>query len=136
MFADGRFAYRRLSDERRARADRTTVQYWAGGMFGRGALQPDGEPYPSMDTRGLRPVQPPILPEQPPEGPLVLVSPGPTVPQEEGPNLTAFQDKEQNRFYKRFVRDYMRYQDTIQCAAHRVLKKIRSMNQRNGGAER
>ena len=36
-----------------------------------------------------------------------------------------FQDKEQNKFYKRFVRDYMRYQDTIQCAAHRVLKKIR-----------
>ena len=40
-------------------------------------------------------MQPPILPEKPPEGPLVLVSPGPTVPQEEGPNLTAFQDKEQ-----------------------------------------
>ena len=39
-----------------------------------------------------------------------------------------FQDKEQNRFYKRFVRDYMRYQDTIQCAAHRVLLKLRSMN--------
>jgi len=39
-----------------------------------------------------------------------------------------FQDKEQNKFYKRFVRDYMRYQDEIQCAAHRVLQKIRSMN--------
>jgi len=39
-----------------------------------------------------------------------------------------FQDKEQNRFYKRFVRDFMRYQDEIQCAAHRVIQKLRAMN--------
>ena len=56
VFADGRFAYRRLSDERRARADRTTVQYWAGGMFGAsylyGGWQPDE---PSADHTPARP---------------------------------------------------------------------------------
>ena len=52
---------------------RFSVQYWAGGIFGRGAKQPDGAPYPNMDENGLRPVQPPILPEdgRPPAGPLV-----------------------------------------------------------------
>ena len=95
VFADARYAYRRLSPDERARADSLTVQYWAGGMFGRGATQPDGQPYPQLDANGLRPVQPPMLPEEPPGGPVVLVSPGPEVPPDEGPNLSAFQDQEQ-----------------------------------------
>ena len=36
-----------------------------------------------------------------------------------------FQDRAVNRFYKRFVRDYTRYQDPIQCAAARVVAALR-----------
>lgn len=28
-------------------------------------------------------------------------------------------------FYRRFVRDYMRYKDNIQCAGHELIKLIR-----------
>ena len=36
-----------------------------------------------------------------------------------------FEDGPVNRFYKRFIRDYARYQDPIQCAAHTVLLELR-----------
>lgn len=28
-------------------------------------------------------------------------------------------------FYKRFVRDFMRYKDPIQCAGHEIVKAVR-----------
>lgn len=91
VFADARYAYRRLSAKDRALADRLTVQYWPNGMFNRGATQPDGEPYPQMTDNGLRPKQPPILPDEPPEN-----ATPPTISLDE-PNLSAFLDQEQKQ---------------------------------------
>jgi len=36
-----------------------------------------------------------------------------------------FVDKEMQSFYRRFVRDYMRYKDEIQCVGDRVLREVR-----------
>lgn len=36
-----------------------------------------------------------------------------------------FVDKEMQSFYRRFVRDYLRYKDEIQCSGHEVLKLVR-----------
>ena len=36
-----------------------------------------------------------------------------------------FVDKEMQSFYKRFVRDYLRYKDEIQCAGHEIVKLVR-----------
>lgn len=36
-----------------------------------------------------------------------------------------FVDKEMQSFYRRFVRDYMRYKDYIQCAGKAVLEEVR-----------
>lgn len=36
-----------------------------------------------------------------------------------------FVDREMQSFYRRFVRDYMRYKDYIQCAGMKVLEEVR-----------
>ena len=91
VFADARYAYRRLSADDRAVADSLTVQYWPNGMFNRGATQPDGEKYPQMAANGLRPLQPPILPDDPPD------DASPPTPSLDEPNLSAFLDQEQKQ---------------------------------------
>ena len=91
VFADARYADRRRSTADRALADSLTVQYWPNGMFNRGATQPDGEKYPQMADNGLRPLQPPILPDEPPED-----AAPPTMSLDE-PNLSAFLDQEQKQ---------------------------------------
>lgn len=52
--------------------------------------------------------------------------------------FTFFQDKNMQSFYKRFIRDYMRYKDHIQCAGHTLLAAVRRdaliENPSDGGA--
>jgi hypothetical protein len=36
-----------------------------------------------------------------------------------------FADSEMQSFYRRFIRDYMRYKDDIQCAGHELVAKVR-----------
>lgn len=49
-----------------------------------------------------------------------------------------FANKSVASFYKRFNRDFIRYKDKIQCAAHVVIQAVRkeslSMNPEQGGA--
>ena len=40
--------------------------------------------------------------------------------------FTFFADRKMQSFYKRFIRDYMRYQDVIQCAGHEIVAAIRA----------
>ena len=37
-----------------------------------------------------------------------------------------FADKEMQSFYRRFVRDYLRYKDEIQCSGHEIVKLVRA----------
>jgi hypothetical protein len=37
-----------------------------------------------------------------------------------------FADKEMQSFYRRFVRDYLRYKDEIQCTGHDIVKLVRA----------
>ncbi len=39
--------------------------------------------------------------------------------------FTFFADPEMQSFYKRFIRDYMRYKDNIQCAGHELVQAVR-----------
>ena len=41
-------------------------------------------------------------------------------------SFTFFADRKMQSFYKRFIRDFMRYQDVIQCAGHELVKAIRA----------
>lgn len=40
--------------------------------------------------------------------------------------FTFFEDKNMQSFYKRFVRDYVRYKDEIQCVGHELVKAVRA----------
>eukprot|EP01051_Picozoa_sp_SAG22_P009866 SAG22_NODE_854_length_6847_cov_3.834469_2_plen_428_part_00 len=95
VFADCRYAYRRLDAQQQQLADRITTRYWAGGMLGRGAVQADGRPFPTMETSGLRPSFPPILPQASATVERRAAPAAPAAATTGGPNLSAFQDKEQ-----------------------------------------
>ena len=36
-----------------------------------------------------------------------------------------FADKHMQSFYKRFIRDYVRYKDSIQCVGHQLVRAVR-----------